>query len=262
MARGLALLVGLKSVDPAKYENGWDGVSGAKGCEHDVDNMVKVVSSAGEYEIKTLKTQQATASAILTEIQSAADTLKSGDMFVFYYSGHGGKKDDANSDEADGKDETLVAYNREIIDDELAECWKGFAAGVRIVMLSDSCHSGTNQSFIGMSAIQEATPKRTIQEARKPINFASGILPEMKAQLIHFGACRDDQDSDGGLLGSVFTLVLVEVWNEKKGAFSGYEQLHEAIKARLKKYKYPQEPQFNKYGDVQPDFLDSRPFSL
>lgn len=262
MARGIALLVGLTSVDPAKYGNGWDGVSGAKGCEHDVDNMAEIISSAGEYKINILKTELATASAILTCIESAASTLKFGDIFVFYYSGHGGRKDDTNNDEIDGKDETLVAYDREIIDDDLAERWLKFAPGVRIVMLSDCCHSGTNCGLISMRTIQKATSRRAIQKARKPINFNAKILPEMKAQLIHFGACRDGQDSGGDLLGSFFTLALADVWKKRKVAFSGYEQLHEAIKERLKEAEQPQEPQFNFFGEVRDGFLNSKPFSL
>lgn len=249
MVKGLALLVGLKSVDPAVY--GDDGAAGSRGCEHDADNMAKIVSGAGKYEIKTLKTRQATASAILAEIQSAADTLNSGDLFVFFYSGHGGRIADASGDEADQYDETLVAYDRQILDDELAALWLKFAPGVRIVMLSDSCNSGTNDGFDVM---------RAIKKPRKPINFAEKV-PGLKAQLIHYGACRDGGASAGYMQGSAFTLALCEVWGKHK--FSGtYPQLHEAIKECLIRHREPQEPQFNFFGDVQPAFLDSRPFSL
>ena len=258
MARGLALLVGLKSVDPTAY--GGDGAAGSEGCEHDVDNMVKVVSSAGKYEINTLKTKQATASAILAGIGSAARTLKSGDLFVFYYSGHGGRKKDTSGDEADKYDETLVAYDKEILDDELAKLWLEFAPGVRIVMLSDSCNSGTNCDLIATRTIQKTKPRRTIKKVRKLIKFA-GKVPGMKAQLIHFGACKDGQASASFGQGGAFTLALREIWDS--GKVSGtYRRFYNAIKARLKKYKYPQEPQFNFIGKIQPAFRNSKPFSL
>ena len=59
------------------------------------------------------------------------------------YSGHGGQIQDENADEADGLDETWVLYDRQVIDDELYQRWASFAEGVRIVVLSDSCHSGS-----------------------------------------------------------------------------------------------------------------------
>lgn len=254
MARGIALLTGVKDVS-----------NGGLGCEHDVDNMAKVLSrDGGEYTINILKTELATASAILTCIKSAADTLVAGDMFVFYFSGHGGQKPDVSGDEeADGQDETLCTYASEIVDDDLAALWPEFASGVRIVMLSDCCYSGTNPSFTVMNTVQEAASVQTVQKPRKPIKFAretSGEIPGMKAQLIHFGACRDDQESTGLFYGA-FTLALYEAWD--KGRFHGtYPQFHEAIQARLKKDGYSQVPQFNKYGEVQDDFLNSKPFSL
>lgn len=258
MARGIALLAGLKSVDPFVY-GGWDGTSGAKGCEHDVDNMVEVISGVGKYEINTLKTQQATASAILGGIESARCTLKSGDTFVFYYSGHGGQKPNTNGDEPDGKNETLIAYDREIVDDELGRLWLGFASGVRIVMLSDSCNSGTNNYLVVMGGIQDVTAEPAIQAAQ-PINF-TGKIPEMKAQMIHFGACRDGGASAGFMSGGAFTLALCEVWNN--GKFSGtYRQFYDAIKGRVIKAGVSQEPQFNLLGDVSHSFLNARPFSL
>ena len=42
------------------------------------------------------------------------------------------------------QDETWCIYSdRQLVDDELYSLWAQFAAGVRIFVLSDSCHSGT-----------------------------------------------------------------------------------------------------------------------
>ena len=88
MAKGHALLVGLKSVDPASY-NGWDGTGGCWGCELDVDNMERILKSLN-YDTKMLKTADATRNRILSSLYRAADNLVADDIFVFYYSGHGG----------------------------------------------------------------------------------------------------------------------------------------------------------------------------
>ena len=46
-----------------------------------------------------------------------------------------------NDFEPDGFDETGCLYDGELIDDELYAALANFAAGVRIFVLSDSCHS-------------------------------------------------------------------------------------------------------------------------
>ena len=46
-------------------------------------------------------------------------------------------------EEPDRSDETWLAFDRQIVDDELYALWGKFKPGVRIIVLSDSCHSGT-----------------------------------------------------------------------------------------------------------------------
>ena len=93
--------------------------------------------------ITLLLTRAATAQAVSDAILGAAKALKSGDLFFLTYSGHGGQVDDTNSEEKDRMDETWVCYDRQLIDDQLYELWGKFKASVRILVLSDSCHSGT-----------------------------------------------------------------------------------------------------------------------
>jgi hypothetical protein len=87
--------------------------------------------------------EQATRDEVRNTIAAAAAELKAGDVFMSTYAGHGSQVPDFNSDEDDGADETLCLFDGMLIDDELYELWSGFADDVRIVMISDSCHSGT-----------------------------------------------------------------------------------------------------------------------
>ena len=99
-------------------------------------------------------------------------------MFLLTYSGHGSQVPDKNGDETeDGYDETWVLYDRQLVDDELYALWSKFAAGVRIVVLSDSCHSGT--------AIRETLDvdhARTRSTARLSIPKPNGMRTMPKAQ--------------------------------------------------------------------------------
>jgi metacaspase-1 len=137
MARSIH--IGLNNVDPNAY-NGWDGA--LSGCINDANDMHAIAVGLG-YQSLLLTDSDATADRVIAEIGQTAADLQSGDIFFLSYSGHGGQVDDVNGDEEDALDETWVLWDRQLIDDELYALWGQFAAGVRIVVLSDSCHSGT-----------------------------------------------------------------------------------------------------------------------
>src|SRR3954451_2463540 len=139
MAKGRSLHLGLNAVDPKAY-GGWDGQLTA--CEADANDMEALAEGLG-YETQKLLTAEATSSAILEELARAVTDLEAGDIFFLTYSGHGGQVPDTNGDDADRMDETWVSYDRQIVDDELYAAFGTFTAGVRIAVLSDSCHSGT-----------------------------------------------------------------------------------------------------------------------
>ncbi len=249
MPKAHALLVGLKSVDPNAY-GGWDGTGGCWGCELDVDNIERILLPLG-YQVKTLKTKQATRSGILSALDRAADLMTANDIFVFYYSGHGGQQPDYNNDEADGKDETLVAYDREVIDDKIHEALQRFRKDVRIVMISDSCNSGSNYRGIRTMPVKENSIFR-------PVANTSRDQFEINAQLIHFGGCRDGFTSAGYQGGGAFTIALCEAWNN--GGFNGnYKALHTKI---CQVITTSQKPQYSEYGPVSDEFKNSRAFSL
>jgi hypothetical protein len=90
-----------------------------------------------------LMTKKATRGATLAALRKASKALQSGDFYFLTYSGHGGQVPDTNRDERDRKDETWCLYDGQLIDDELYLELSRFNAGVRIVVLSDSCHSGS-----------------------------------------------------------------------------------------------------------------------
>ena len=137
--RGLSLHLGLNSVSPAHY-GGWTGDLTA--CEFDANDMAAIARSS-HIKPTVLLTRRATRAATLAALRSAARTLKNGDLFFLTYSGHGGQIPDVTGEEQDKKDETWCLYDGELIDDELYLELSRFGEGVRVLVLSDSCHSGT-----------------------------------------------------------------------------------------------------------------------
>ena len=250
MAKGRALLVGLKSLDPGAH-NGWDGRNGCWGCELDVDNIERILEPMG-YSVSTLKTAQATSDNVLGGLRAAAEELQGGDIFVFYYSGHGSQQPDVSGDEFDGRDETLVLYDRQVIDDELNAIWPSFRDGVRIVMISDSCNSGNNYRRVRDVASSMA----------RPISLTECLRgTDMKAQMLHYSGCREDQTAQGYQMGGAFTMAFCRALD--LGVATNYRVLHDQTRIWLRAGPYtPQEPQYTHYGPVSSAFENSRPFSI
>lgn len=138
-ARARSLHIGLNTVGAAAY-GGWTGPLAA--CEFDANDMAALARSQG-MKASVLLTKKGTRASTLAGIRSAAKALRKGDFFFLTFSGHGGQVPDVSGDEADKQDETWCLYDGQLIDDELYFELSRFAAGVRILVLSDSCHSGT-----------------------------------------------------------------------------------------------------------------------
>ena len=250
--QGLSLHIGLNSVDPNHYA-GWSGKLNA--CQADAEDMYIIAKRQG-YSSTLLKTSEATRDAVISHIRSAAKTLVSGDMYFLSYSGHGGQLPDLNGDEYDLQDETWCLYDGQFIDDELRLLWGEFAEGVRVLVLSDSCHSGTvtKMAFYGgpegtaMRAVEPSTEGEPVQYRYMPPEAAmhtyrenrdfydelAESLPEellpIKASVRLISGCQDNQLSRDGIFNGLFTGRLLRVWSG--GRFRGnYHDFHKKILA-------------------------------
>ena len=87
--------------------------------------------------------RQATLAAVRQAIQRVGGEAGPNDMFVLFYSGHGGREPRRTFQAADpdNLDETLVFYDAELTDDALNELLGGVHAKVTLVVL-DACFSG------------------------------------------------------------------------------------------------------------------------
>lgn len=277
MALGMSLHIGLNSVDPAAY-GGWDGQLAA--CEADAADMKKICA-AGGLKTKSLITKKATSAAVLAAMASAAKKLKAGDLFVISYSGHGGQMPDTNGDEPDKKDETWVLYDRQVLDDELYQQWATFAAGVRIVVLSDSCHSGsvvkaqleeaagtetadTLDAVVNRGRFMPDDANRADNERRKELyDEVRDTTPRegekaLAARVLLLSGCQDNQTSQDGDRNGLFTGTLRSVW--KDGAFTGgYRRLYTSTRAKMPPW---QSPNYFVLGDSANAFRRERPFTI
>jgi len=263
--QGLSVHLGLNAVNAASYE-GWSGELNA--CEFDAKDMETLARSAG-IKPTVLLTKNATRAKALGAMRAAAAQLKSGDLFFLSYSGHGGQVPDVSGEESDKLDETWCLYDGQLIDDELYLELTKFAPGVRVLVLSDSCHSGTvtrarptpvppgqrskmmpagvamrtyeaHRKFYDDLQTAVARESRTASRLDPDAMLAhvtvsnrlTSIATTAQAAILLVSGCQDNQTSMDGDHNGAFTEQLLKVWNH--GKFKGnYARFHGAIKAAM-----------------------------
>ena len=243
-----------------------------------------------------LLTKKATRANMLAAMRAAAETLKSGDLFFLTYSGHGGQVPDVTGEEVDKKDETWCLFDGQLIDDELYAELGRFASGVRVLVLSDSCHSGTvtrevppmseSPSNQRPKLMPDAVAMRTYREHKsfydklqRDVAKAAGsdrmvdpdtalaqvavsgrlsaIVRRFRARVILISGCQDNQTSMDGEHNGAFTEQLLRVWNN--GAFVGnYASFHARIRARMPPTQTPNLFTLGATGR----FLTQQPFTV
>jgi hypothetical protein len=281
MARGVSVHVGLNKVDPAHYD-GWDGALNA--CEFDANDMQAIAASRG-FETTVLLTEAATSAAVVATIERVAEVLEPGDIFFLTYSGHGGQVPDGHGgDEEDRSDETWLLYDRQLVDDELYGLWGKFKPGVRILVLSDSCHSGTVTKAIeadvpdlvrdrdtadAQSPRYRAMPRDVMiatyranqaeyDEIQRSCLDTDESGDEVGARVLLISGCQDDQLSLDGFSNGLFTENLRAVWSD--GGWTGaYALFHEAIRSRM---PATQQPNYTQVGAPNSDFEQQNPFTV
>ena len=270
MPIGASLHIGLNAVDPKHY-SGWDGQLTA--CEFDANDMQALAKTQGFTKVTKRLTKRATRSRVLADIKAAATKLKRNDIFFLTYSGHGGQVPNTGNDfEPDGYDETWCLYDGELIDDELYAALKQFVRGVRIFVLSDSCHSGTVLRAIQFSALG-VTPVRPRMMPRdvalrvymdhekfydKLQQRSATRRTRVDASAVLISGCQDNQTSADGDRNGLFTETLLAVW--KNGKFNGdYRGFHESI---VKLMPPTQSPKYFKVGRTDEGFESQKPFTV
>ncbi|MEW6665630.1 MAG: caspase family protein [Thermodesulfobacteriota bacterium] len=120
--------------------------SDLEGCVNDANDWAAVLKKRG-FTVQTMFNKQATGKAMRKAIKSLVGSAKARDSIIIQYSGHGSFVPDRDGDEPDGTDECLCPYdiasNGPITDDEMFDLLRPPVATVKVVMISDSCHSGT-----------------------------------------------------------------------------------------------------------------------
>lgn len=240
-----------------------------RGCVNDAQDWAKVFCGR-DFTVQFLIDRQATGRAIREGISELVDSSRRGDIVAIQYSGHGSFVPDEDGDEPDGTDECLCPYdirsNGPITDDYLKNIFRKKKRGVKIVVFSDSCNSGTVTKY-SMEPLLRKNDEVNNAKRRKfmpPDVFLSNT--EMCRFSLHFrsmktagssgkylalllSGCQEDEYCiDGNFNGrpnGVFTVVALKTI-DKVSIKSTYLDWYGEIRKILPSRQYPQTP--NLYG--------------
>ncbi len=239
------------------------------GCVNDANDWAKELRRRG-FAVKQMFDRQATGKAMRAAIGATVASARAGDLVVVQYSGHGSFVPDDDGDEPDGTDECLCPYdvdaNGPLTDDELFDLYSARRQGVRVFMISDSCHSGTVARFAPITTPPTTTGRRAPQRkvrflppgaflsARKAARLGarrairSSSPPGRYAALLMSG-CQDTEYSYDayfrGRPNGAFTFVALRALS-RLPAKATYADWFKAIRRALPSQQYPQSP--NLYG--------------
>lgn len=216
-----AICMGLTAVDP-KRNHGWDG--DCPGADVDRKTMTALCRQEGIIA-QTLDNSECTAYGFETMMTRMRNKLIAGDLLVITYSGHGGQVRDLNGDEDDGYDETFCFWDGQYTDDRLREQLSKLPVGVRVLLITDSCHSGT------------MSRSRNGDAYHKPITLARSGVDSLGVELIHIAGCSEDKYSYGWHDGGKLTKALNKVHRSRT---MNCGEWFYAAKKHMPKYQVPE----------------------
>ncbi len=228
------------------------------GCINDAEDWSVELTKRG-FEVAKLLDEKATRSAIKKALVKAVKKAQANDTVVFTYSGHGSWQPDKDGDEADGRDEGWCPYDLDtvglLLDDDMYSVFSQAAMDVRLIMISDSCHSGTVTRMAPPAAnvqvprIRFLPPERFLTRsemeiADRQVGVPVGLQTKPDRVLLMSG-CQDYEysyDADfGGRPNGAFTYFALQALKKLK-ASATYLDWHKAIRKALPSQSHPQSP--------------------
>lgn len=213
--------------------------SDLSGCVNDAHDWAARLQDSG-YTVSTLIDRQASREAMLGTIGDLIGSAQNGDTIVLTYSGHGTWLEDTDGDEPDARDEALCPWDittaGPLLDDDIRKLFDARSSGVRLLLISDSCHSGSVTR--GDESDLDANAPRA---SSLPL---AGGLRRVGGDLLLAG-CRDDQyswdTSFAGRPNGAFTFYALKTLRQNEP--ETYDQWFAAIRQYLPSTRLPQEPQ-------------------
>lgn len=182
------------------------------GCVNDANDWGAELASRG-FSVTTLLDDQATKAAMVEGFKAVIGRAVDGDVVAITFSGHGTYVFDTDAgEESDGFDEALCPHDINatgdpLIDDEIHALFAAREDGVRLVLISDSCHSGTVNRDVTNRTTSAAMPRRRFMPMGNWIS-AERLLNARLVKPLAIGAMRSGKSAFGDAPDKVGDVLL------------------------------------------------------
>ena len=240
--------------------------SDLKGCVNDANAWASLLVDHFDFprsDVTVVTDAEATKSRMMQGIKDLLAGASSGDVLVFTNSSHGSYVAEQGGDEPK-YDEILCPYDvgtSPLTDDELRELFADLADGVRLTVISDSCHSGT----VTRAAVGENFPGLPVPDERRvrflnPALRGDPVLPNpwkakptrpekypqsgMKEILLSGSSDKEysyDANIEGTFHGAMTYHAIKAI--RDAGFTLSYADLHAQLQPMLDDAGFPQHPQ-------------------
>ena len=214
-----------------------------------------------------LSDEKATRVAIIAGLKWVGDGVRGGGTAFIYFSGHGSQLADTDGDEADGCDEAWVPVDFRaaglISDDQIGKILKSYGTLARVVLVSDSCFSGTIARGVANApqTFAKFIPKSGGQ-CNNPVNrglASPGVSRARAGTLIKtslstgpevvLSAAGSDEVARCSVEGSYFTRAAGEALHTRGGNIT-FRQLREFGAERIESFRHEFKSTPQLEGDV------------
>ncbi len=231
-------------------------INDLRGCVNDANDWAGLLKNHFDFtDVRQLLDDRATKANIISELKKLLQGAKSGDVLVFTNASHGTYIAEADGDEPNF-DEAICPYDTDsnlLIDDELRALFTGLPKGVRLTVISDSCHSGS----VTRVKIDEYRRNRQLNPSvwggrelpPDKLSAARGgkdKFPESKMKELLLSGCKSSQTSADAYINNDFHGAMsyhaIKAITDAKFKLT-YAQLHKRLLSLLEEGNYDQLPQ-------------------
>lgn len=250
-------------------------INNLSGCIHDMKAMQKLAEGIG-FETHTLADEQATKSNIQQSIIDLGNAMSDGGMLLVSFAGHGARIEEENNpslpkDESNDYDESWLCYDDFLLDDEIYNTLCEIKRNIRVVVLSDSCHSETttrtttpneNFRFISPYEVREILQKqgRTVNQLLQS-SSRSATVPSVKVINLSVAESRELAKEMNGQ--GLFTRETIQTYHEMKSKASfNYDLFIQEVRKRVNAINYFQNPNISFSHKKSTSYRNEPPFFI